>query len=162
MNARLQKLAVLALALAAMGSHLGVEHRRTTADLVDLRGEVVSISSISAEGDLDVVAVVLRTEESAATVLLGPRAVLDDLGFEVEAGDRLRVRVFVEDGVDAPLTAQRVLNLSRQSMMRLRTLHRDPLWDASGRWQGSTFGRGPDPERARPPRERGGGGPGGR
>jgi hypothetical protein len=90
--------------------------------------------------------------------MLGPRSALDEAGFDVEPGDTLRVRVFTGDDGD-PLAAQRVLNLTRRTMMRLRTLHRDPLWNTSGRWEGGSPFRGGDAAsgRGRGARERGGG-----
>ncbi len=58
-----------------------------------------------------------------------------EIGLVVEEGDRLRVKVFLgEEG--QPVRAQKVLNLSRNLMVRLRTMRDVPLWTADGAWQG--------------------------
>jgi hypothetical protein len=82
--------------------------------------------------------VTLAAEQGARgeelVVLLGPEQALDEIGFAVEAGDRLRVRVFRAD--EGAVRAHKVLNLSRGTMVRLRTLRQVPLWNGQGAWQG--------------------------
>jgi hypothetical protein len=104
--------------------------------LADLEGTVVALGSGTAEGDLPVVTVALQTEAGEREVALAPESVLAEAGFVVEEGDRLRARVFVDPG-DGPAAAQKVMNLSRDLLLRLRTFSRAPIWDAQGQWEGS-------------------------
>jgi len=67
-------------------------------------------------------------------VLLAPAGALRETGFEVEPGDRMRAKIFLAEGPE--VEAHKVMNLSRGTMVRLRTLRRVPLWDSEGRWQG--------------------------
>jgi hypothetical protein len=57
--------------------------------------------------------------------------------------------VFVES--DGPAPVHKVQNLSKGTVVRLRTLHTTPLWDSTGGWQGSSIrsGRGPHRHRFR-------------
>ena len=76
-----------------------------------------------------------RSPGKKVTVLLGPAETCREIGLVVEEGDRVRVRVFVaEEG--EPVKAQKILNLSRSVMVRLRTMHDVPLWNSAGAWQG--------------------------
>lgn len=107
------------------------------ASLMTVEGVVFAVETVSAEGGGNITAVRLvleRPESREIDVLLAPANALSQTGFEIEAGDRLRARVFLT-GEDA-LEAHKVMNLSRGMMIRLRTLRRVPLWDGSGRWQG--------------------------
>src|SRR6185295_11068013 len=70
-------------------------------------------------------------------VLVAPAEVLADIGFSVAVGDQVRARVFLEP-VSRLAYAQKLLNESRDLMVRLRTLRHEPLWDAAGKWQGGT------------------------
>ena len=165
--------AVLAAAVAALAALLAAPPAAAAGRaLRDLEGAVVEIGSGTAEADLAVVTVTLDVGEAEPlAVALAPASVLDATGFEVEVGDRLRARVFVDDaGAGAPgaalaappaLTAQKVLNLSRDLLLRLRTFNRQPVWDAEGRWEGSAAavgeagrGRPTRPTRRRPPARR--------
>lgn len=102
---------------------------RGVASFTVFEGTVVTVGGTEAEGGFEVVAVRLDVEGDVHEVLLGPADVLAGEGFVIDRGDRLRVRVFVdEDEADGPRVAQRVLNLSDRTMVRLRTLHRTPLW----------------------------------
>jgi hypothetical protein len=107
------------------------------ASLMTVEGTVFAVETVSAEGGRNVTAVRLvldRPESREIDVLLAPGNALSQIGFEIEAGDRLRARVFLT-GEDA-FEAHKVLNLSRGMMVRLRTLRRVPLWDGNGQWQG--------------------------
>jgi hypothetical protein len=158
--------AALLLALA-LASGAGADGRA----LRDLEGTVVEVGSGTAEADLEVVTVSLDVGEAVPfEVALAPASVLDETGFGVAVGDRLRARVFVAgDGAAAggaataapTMVAQKVMNLSRNLLLRLRTFNRQPIWDAEGRWQGSgaatgetTRGRPTRPTRRRPPARR--------
>jgi hypothetical protein len=152
MSSRQRCVAVLVAALAAqlVGADPPTEEARTDVKLTTVEGEVLEIRELPGEGDVSLVAVALRRdgEQEPLTVLLAPRPALEEIGFVVEVGDRLKVRIFADDG--SPARAQRVLNASRGSLARLRTLRHTPLWSASGSW------RGPGT------RDRPGPGPGGR
>jgi len=133
---------VLSLALVVTVSVLKAE----PPDKVSLRtieGEIVSVGRFEGEGQLELVLAELRPqggEQETVQVLLAPESVCDDIGFQVEAGDRVRVRIFADD--EGPARAQKAMNLSQGTMVRLRTLHRTPLWSASGDWQGGAIGTG--------------------
>lgn len=106
--------------------------------LSTIEGDVTAIAERLGEGELTLVAIALRREEDAEPIeiLLAPRGALEEIGFTVEVGDHLKVRVFAD--ADAPAHAQRVLNVTRGSMVRLRTLDRTPLWSGTGTWQGGS------------------------
>ena len=138
------------------------------AALVTLEGTVAELREAEGEGGLSLRGFVLATgrdEDGGAAVeqiLLAPDGALAEAGFEVEVGDRVRVRVFVTAG-SRTAYAQKALNRTRGRMVRLRTLRQEPLWDAAGRWQGAETAVGPaDGERrragqrppTRPPRRR--------
>ncbi len=114
----------------------------TTLRMVE--GTIDELSVARAEAGLEVVAARLRTADGPRIVLLAPSTVLAQVGFEVRPGDELRGRVFV-DGVDGPFVAHKVMNVTRGTMVRLRTLSRVPLWDSAGKWEGGpgAGGRGP-------------------
>jgi hypothetical protein len=118
------------------------------------QGRVVELASAPSEGGLESV---LATVEGAGVrhrVLLAPERTLAQAGFDVRVGDEVRVRVFV-DGTEQVLVAHKIMNMTRGTMVRLRTLHRIPAWDASGAWQGGQgngFGPGPRGGHGRGPR----------
>ncbi len=130
-----------ALLLATAGSDAGERDRSAQASLLRVtEGVVVHVAETAAEGDLRAVMVRVEDEEGVGTdLVLAPAPVLQQAGFRVEKGDRLRARYFATDSGE-PARVQKVLNLSRSLMVRLRTLHRHPLWDGSGNWQGTPGG----------------------
>lgn len=132
---------VAALLLAIAGSDAGERGRAARASLLRVtEGVVVSVAEAAAEGDLRAVMVRVEEEEGGGTdLVLAPAPVLEQAGFHVEEGDRLRARFFATES-SKPARVQKVLNLSRGLMVRLRTLHRHPLWDGSGNWQGAPGG----------------------
>jgi len=107
------------------------------ASLLTVEGTVQAVDQLSGEGELPVVAISLARDTDAAEeieILLAPEKALSDIGFEVEVGDRCRVRIFGSDR--GPAKAHKIFNISRGTMVRIRTLHQVPLWDGSGAWQG--------------------------
>jgi hypothetical protein len=114
-----------------------------------ISGTVVAVNDRPAEGDLPVVAVALESKDDTTgrlEILLAPRRVMDEIEFAVEEGDSLRVRLFVAD--QGPFKAHKVMNLTRDTMVRFRTLRGIPLWDTRGEWAGGEGrrlrdGRGP-------------------
>jgi hypothetical protein len=147
---------VMTLAVATPSPASG--HGRGASALRVVEGTVEQVGEAVAEGDLAVVTVRLR--DTGEELQLAPASVLEELDFPVEPGDEIKARVFpVEESGAAP--AQKVFNLTKGRMLRLRTMRRDPLWDGSGRWQGGTCedhgrgGRPPDDERG-PGRGQGG------
>lgn len=126
--------AALALLLAAPIAAAGAERYRFTT----LEGTVGTVGEHRAEGELELLSVELATgrpEGETVTVLLGPAAVCREIGLVVEEGDRVRVKVFVGENGE-PLKAQKILNLSRNVMVRLRTMRDVPLWSSAGAWEG--------------------------
>ena len=114
-------------------------HRQTAdrASLVTVEGIVSAVEMLPGEGGVTVTAVRIRLdgpETRELDILLAPESALRQIGFEIETGDRLRARVFLSG--DEPAPAHKVLNVSRDQMVRLRTLTRVPLWDTHGQWQG--------------------------
>lgn len=102
-----------------------------------IEGRVLGLREHRGESELVVVTATLvteGTESEGLQVLLAPASALAEAGFEVAEGDLLRLRIFVS--AEGPARAQKVRNLSRQTMIRLRTLHQVPAWDAAGHWQG--------------------------
>jgi len=151
--------AALAGLLASPPLPAAAEETDGRAALRTVEGAVGAVERLPAGSDGGMMAVRLQVEEGAGPreleVLLAPERALSESGFEVAAGDRLRARVFLSDG--GAVEAHKVMNLSRGTLVRLRTLRRVPLWDASGRWQGGpcrTPGEGHGPYRRH-------GGPGG-
>ena len=122
-----------------------------------LEGTVASVGQEVGESGLTLVAVDLATGDGTRLrVLLAPAETLAEIGFEVADGDRLRVRLSRDE--DGTARAQKLMNVTRSSMVRLRTLRDVPLWTSSGRWQGGPCRFGPGAGRG----HRGRGGPGGR
>jgi hypothetical protein len=137
------------------------------AALVTLEGTVAELREGEGEGGLSLRGLVLVPSDgdggaAVEQVLLAPDGALAEAGFEVEVGDRVRLRVFVTAD-SRTAYAQKALNQTRGLIIRLRTLRREPLWDAAGRWQGAETAAGAaDGERrragqrrpTRPPRRR--------
>jgi hypothetical protein len=136
---------------------------RGAASFAVYEGIVVDIGDHAAEDGVEAISVRLDVEGTSHWILLGPESVLAAEGFVVAAGDRLKVRVFVDDtpaNGEAPEVAQRVLNTTHRGMIRLRSLHRTPLWDAppfTGRDEGPVPRTRPGPDRTGP-RNNGSGG----
>ena len=102
-----------------------------------VEGLVTSVSERPGEGGLSIVTVQLAAppdDSRSWVLLLAPRPALADIGFEVEAGDQLKARIFPTAA--GPAKVHKVLNLTRRKMVRIRTLSKIPLWDGSGAWQG--------------------------
>lgn len=116
----------------------------TAADSFLLRtvqGTVVSVGREPGEGALELVTARLALDGGQGQevdLLLAPSEVLDEIGFAVEAGDRMKARVFSPD--TGPSKVHKARNLSRNTMVRLRTLHQIPLWDGDGAWMGAPGG----------------------
>lgn len=130
---------VVTLSLVSAIVASGVEK----SSLLTVEGRVTSVGSHLGEGDLELVEVRLSLDgdpERVMGVLLGPESAMAEIGFSVEAGDRLRAKIFGDD--EEPAIVHKALNLTRDTMVRFRTLRRIPLWDSSGVWQGGP-GRGP-------------------
>jgi hypothetical protein len=135
--------AVLFLGTMAPAAIAAQDRSARRASLRTIEGEVVSLLSASGEGDLPVLTVSLQIAgqpEELMEVMLAPENTLLEIGFPVDVGDRLRVRIFT--GEDGPARAHKVWNISQGTMVRFRTLHKMPLWDRAGAWQGRP-GRGP-------------------
>ena len=142
---------VLLLLTAALLSPAAAPARSIS--LSTLEGVVMSVQTIHSVDDLDLMAVELRnaTNGRRTLVLLAPQATCREIGFEATPGDRLRAPVF--GPVDATATAQQVLNLSRETTTRFRTLTGIPFWTNAGVWRGglshSLPGTGPHGTRHR-------------
>lgn len=122
--------------------------RSTTASLRTVEGRVIALGSHEGEGGLDLLTVALAIDGSdndTLELMLAPDSVFAEIGFEINEGDRLRARVFVEP--EGPAPVHKVQNISAGTVVRLRTLHATPLWSAAGSWQGSSIGNGPGPHR---------------
>jgi hypothetical protein len=135
-----------------------VDVRAEAAVLRTLEGKVAEVGETAGEGALPVVTLKLRTRDGDFQVLVAPADVLADVGFSVVVGDQVRARVFLEP-VSRLAYAQKLLNRSRDLMVRLRTLHHEPLWDAAGEWQGSASELPSRRPAGRPTRRRSGGRP---
>lgn len=168
MSRRAGAAALLAAFLCAAAAARADERRdgreRVLLDVVE--GRVAAIDArapAGSDGDADDL-VVLRLDGDARGYALAPAAALSELGFEVRVGDRVRMRFFLragsgdgdgdEDG-ERVLPVQKALNLSRDRMLRLRTLYRDPLWERGGEHRDGE-GRGPHGPREHPGSRSGG------
>jgi hypothetical protein len=128
----------LVLLLTALAAGLpvqaadGVDH----SSLKTVEGVVTGIDRVSGEGGVEILQVTLGGTEGAdpLSFLLAPAEALQSIGFEVREGDRLKVKCFFEG--DGPARVHKIMNVSRGSMVRLRTLRQIPLWDNRGLWQG--------------------------
>lgn len=120
--------ALLGSAAAAAGDHSA---------LAVVEGTVLEIGTLPGEGGLELVTVRISSQQSDSgelDLLLAPKSVLEETGFSVQSGDRLKARVFTAD--EGPARVHKVRNMSQGSMVRLRTLRKIPLWDGAGMWQG--------------------------
>ncbi len=124
-------LTCLATVLPVYGAG-GAEH----SSLKTVEGVVVAIDLVPGEGGVEIMQVILGEIEGAGPLsfLLAPAEALQSIGFEVQVGDRLKVKCFYEG--DGPARVQKMMNMSKGSMVRLRTLRQIPLWDNRGLWQG--------------------------
>jgi hypothetical protein len=127
---------VLVTVLAASASFAGSERAQSGASLRVIEGVVIGLGERIGEGDLAVVSIEVSGDGESVHLLLAPRAALDDISFRVEKGDLVRARSFEPDASGAAYV-QKIMNVTRSGMVRLRTLRSDPLWDSNGRWQGS-------------------------
>lgn len=104
--------------------------------LLTLEGIVARVDETAGEGEVPLLSLDLATGGGEVRILVAPPEALAHIGFEVRPGDRVRARVFFDPGSRVAY-AQKILNQSRDLMVRLRTLRHEPLWDAAGNWQGS-------------------------
>jgi hypothetical protein len=138
-------LPLLALSAWTAGAHETDDAAARRTSLRTIEGSVTAISTSPGEGDLPVVAVTLETtgaESERFVVLFAPERVMDEIAFTVEEGDALRARIFVDE--KGPSRAHKVMNMTRGTMVRFRSLSGVPLWGARGEWEG-----GPCRERVR-------------
>jgi len=129
------RFAAICLAVLLLTGATSKEDLRSS--LITVEGTVLTVASAPGEGDLEVLTVTLApkgAEGRELDLLLAPKATLDEVDFQVEQGDEIQARVFPAD--DGPAKVHKVRNLTRHTMLRLRTLHRIPLWDGFGSWQG--------------------------
>jgi hypothetical protein len=106
--------------------------------MLTVQGEVLSVERALAEAGLEAVAIQVREEDEKQTErlwLLAPASALEEVPFHVAAHEKVRARVFPED--EGPLLVHKIWNLDRREEVRLRTLHRQPVWNEEGEWQGS-------------------------
>lgn len=136
------KVRLAAICLAALVLMGATSKDDLRSSLITVEGTVLGVTSAPAEGDLEVLEVTLSPGEPGGkeqALLLAPRATLEEIDFQVELGDEIQARIFPSD--QGPAKVHKIRNLTRHTMLRLRTLHRIPLWDGAGTWQGGP-GRG--------------------
>jgi len=134
---RIALTAILAFCLTSGATPAGENQVSHSTALRTVEGTVVNVFSRPGEGNLQVVAVALDTgarEPDHLDLLLAPQQVLEEISFDLEKGDRLRARVFVSD--QGALKVHKVMNLTRGTMVRFRSLRQVPLWDGTGDWEG--------------------------
>lgn len=110
---------------------------RDSVPMRTIEGRVLTVDRYQGEGGVEVVQATLGVPgepEVGVPILLAPESVCNQIGFRIEEGDRLRARIFVS--TDGPSRVQKVQNFTQGTMVRLRTLHKTPLWNAVGSWQG--------------------------
>jgi hypothetical protein len=130
----------ISLLLGAPGAFASAGDARTiSSSVLVVEGEVLAIYEQPAEGGLQVIGASVRCGDETREILLAPRAALEEIGFRIEPGDSVRVRLFSAEE-DGSSRVQKILNRTRGDMVRLRTLRRDPLWDGTGHWNGSQSG----------------------
>jgi len=128
--------------LGALGAHADAAHRGDISSAVRvIDGEVTAVYEHPAEGGLAVIGASVLCGDETHQILLAPRTALDEIGFGIQPGDRIRARLFSSED-DGSSRVQKILNRTRGEMVRLRTLRRDPLWDGAGHWHGSEPGSG--------------------
>lgn len=146
MTANLRGLVLLAgLLLMAVAARADCKNAST---LRTVEGRVQSLGLQKGEGDLELLTVdiaIQGTNAETMQLMLAPGQVFDDIGFSINEGDRLRARVFIDS--EGPAPVHKVQNLTQGTVVRLRTLHATPLWNATGGWQGSSIRNGPGPHR---------------
>ena len=136
-------LSISFLVWTGAGAHEPEEESFRRQSLRTVEGSVVAISSTPGEGDLPVVTIALQVDGPEAEpleILLAPAQVLGEIDFAVREGDVLRARVFVSE--QAPLKAHKVMNTTRGTMVRFRSLAAIPLWTARGHWEGGPCRQG--------------------
>lgn len=114
--------------------------RGKSASLLKVDGVITRVYESPGEGGIPVLAATLTAEDEALEILLAPRGALEQIGFDLLVGDEVRVRIFRPAEGEAA-RVHKILNRTRGAILRLRTLRHLPLWDGSGRWQGSNPGR---------------------
>jgi hypothetical protein len=127
-----QRLALSFLVVCASGYLLPTPGATESAGaLRDLVGTVVAIEEVTLdEGTTPWLEVVVQTpDEERLRARVAPAAVLEESGFELKPGQRVRIRVFVEE---TPPGTSRVRNMDSGQMLRLRCLHGEPLWTYHG------------------------------
>jgi hypothetical protein len=115
---------------------LGATEPERCSSLLTVEGEVLDLGHQPGEGSIDLITVTLAGSEGVDPValLLAPEGALEELGFDIVVGDRLQAKVFPT--AEGPAKVHKVKNLSKDTLLRLRTLHQIPLWDGDGVWQG--------------------------
>ena len=157
---RLHRLVTVLLlaALAPLGAGAqSPAHEARRASLTRVEGVVIGLEV--PEDPASVLIAEIETERGERLRLaLAPAALLDEIGFEVAKGDRLRARIFEADpeALDSARGVQKVQNVSRGTMTRLRTLYRIPIWSNAGRWQGGPVRSGTGASSGGGTRHRGG------
>jgi len=139
---------LLLLGIATPALPSGGPPQRTSLKTVE--GEVLTVSLVEGEGGIEVVQVTISADvdhDQAPAILLAPPGALEEIGFTVAPGDRLKLKYFI--GESEVGKAHKVLNTTRGLMVRLRTLRQIPLWTNQGQWQGGPgrMQRGPLPGR---------------
>lgn len=135
--------AVLLMGLVGQPMAHGEKAPSRRVSLATVEGVIEAVETVPGEGGGKALAVSLRTEEPEPRelkILLAPETALEEIGFTVEEGDRLRARIFLSGEDPAP--AQRVMNVTRGTIVRLRTLSRIPVWNSAGQWQGGACRNG--------------------
>jgi len=126
------------LALLLLAANGGSTMRSS---LLTIEGEAVAIETAAGEGDLTLVSVSMILDDPSGEeleILLGPESALQETGFSVAVGDRVRARIFPADS--GPLRVHKILNITQNTVVRLRTLYQIPLWNGAGTWQGGLAG----------------------
>ena len=100
-----------------------------------VEGQVVRLSWTEGEAGLSIRSAVIATGDQRLRISLAPASVLYQTGFTLAKGDRLTVRLFSAD-TGEPVQVQKAMNRTSGVSVRLRSIHGEPLWDASGRWHG--------------------------
>lgn len=130
--------AAIGAGLLVMGSGVAPVSAADISSSRMVQGTVISVGLHPGEGALELVTARLAIdggEGQELELLLAPSAVLDEIGFVIEPGDRMKARVFGSESGASKVHKAR--NLSRRSMVRLRTLRQIPLWDGAGIWMGA-------------------------
>ena len=104
--------------------------------LKTVAGVVTAMEQVPGEGGIEILHVTLGEIDGTGTlsILLAPAEALESIGFQIREGDRLKLKCFSDD--PGPARAHKVMNVSRGTMIRVRTLRQIPLWDNQGRWRG--------------------------